>query len=160
MTYHALLRQLCMHFVPAWECIRWYQQYGLPAMQMICQTCICHCREQALNHAVHGASWRCPVKVYKKRISIRHGSFFEIPHLQLWQIFGLTYLRCRSAGKSRGISRTDTQHELHSLADWNEYCRDIAVFHFINNSVQIRGPGDMVEIDKSLFSRRKYNRGE
>ena len=64
------------------ECIRWYQQYGLLATQMICPTCNRHCRDQALDHAVDGVTWdgvtwHCPVKVCKKRISIRHGSFFE-----------------------------------------------------------------------------------
>ena len=63
------------------ECIRWYRQYGLLAMQMICPTLNRHCREQALDRAVDGVTWRCPVKVYKKRISIRHSSFFEKSHL-------------------------------------------------------------------------------
>ena len=47
----------------------------------------------------------------------------------------------------------------HSIVDWNQHCRDIAVSHFVNNPVQIGGPGHIVEIDESLFSRRKYNRG-
>ena len=139
------------------ECIRWCRQYGLP-------TCRFHCTEQALDRAVDGITSHCPVKACKKRFSIRCGSFFEKSHLQLWQLLGLTYLWCRSAGKSRGVSVEDAQHELqigseHSIVDWNQYCRDIAVSHFINNPVQIAGPGHIVEIDESLFSRRKYNRG-
>ena len=54
----------------------------------------------------------------------------------------------------------DAQHELeigskHSIFDWNQYCRDIAVSHFINNPVQIGGPGHIVQIDESLFSIKK-----
>ena len=146
------------------ECMRWCRQYGLLATQMVCPTCRRHCREQALERAVDGVTWRCPVKACKKRFSIRHGSFFEKSHLQLWQLLGLTYLWCRSAGKSRGVSVEDAQHELqigseYSIVDWNQYCRDIAVSHFLNNPVQIGGPGHIVEIDESLFSRRKSNRG-
>ena len=81
-------------------------------------------------------------KACKKRFSIRRSSFFEKSHLQLWQLLGLTYLWCRSAGKSREVSVEDAQHELqigneHSIVDWNQYCRDIAVSHFLNNPVQI-----------------------
>ena len=76
------------------ECIRWCQQYGLLATQMFCPTCHCHCREQALDRAVDGITWRCLVKACKKRFSVRHGSFFEKSHLQLLQLLGLTYLWC------------------------------------------------------------------
>ena len=44
------------------ECIRWCRQYGLLAVQMVCPTCHRHCREQALDRAVDGVTWRCPVK--------------------------------------------------------------------------------------------------
>ena len=93
------------------ECKRWCPQYGLLGRQMICPTCNRHCREQVLDRAVDGVTWRCPVKVCKERISMRHGSFFGKSHLQLRQIRGLTYLWCESVGKSRGVSVADAQHE-------------------------------------------------
>ena len=146
------------------ECIRGCRQYGLLATQMVCPTYHSHCREQVLDHAVDGVTWRSPVKACKKRFRIRRGIFLEKSHVQLWQLHGLTYLWCGSAGESRGVSVGDAQHELqigseHSIVDWNQYCRDIAVSHFLNNPIQIGSPGHIVEIDESLFSRRKYNRG-
>ena len=130
------------------ECIGCWRLYGLLAAQNIFPTCNHHSREQALDRADDGVSWRYPVKCCQKRISMRHGNFFEKLHLNLWQILGLA---C-SAGKSRWVSVANAQHELkigneYSIVDWNQYCRDIAVSHFINNLVQ-----------KSLFSRKKYNR--
>ena len=143
------------------ECIRWYRQCGLLTTQIICPTCNCLNREQALDRAVDGGTWCRPVGVCKKTIRIRHGSFFEKSHLQLWQILGVTSLWCRSAGKSRGVFRHKL-HKLqigskHSIVDWNQYYREIAVSYFTNNSVWIGGPRQIVEIGESLFSRRKYN---
>ena len=34
------------------ECKRWCRQYGLLTTQMICPTCNCHCREEALDRAI------------------------------------------------------------------------------------------------------------
>ena len=50
------------------------------------------------------------------------------------------------------------------MVGWNQFCRDIAVNYFFNNRVQLGSivetdPGSIVEIDKSLFSRQKYDRG-
>ena len=113
--------------------------------------------------AVDGVPAAAQQRLVKRDLASRTVAFLK-SHLQLWQLLGLTYLWCRSAGKSREVSVEDAQHELqieseHSIVDWNQYCRDIAVSHFVNNAVQIGGPGHIVEIDESLFSRRKYNRG-
>ncbi|XP_065652863.1 uncharacterized protein LOC136080179 [Hydra vulgaris] len=145
------------------ECIRWCREFGLLAINMICPRCNIQCNEQNC-HNVDGKIWRCMQKQCKKKISIRVGSFFERSQLKLWQIIGITYIWTRSAGKSRGLSVEDIQKDLEigsnkTVVDWNQFCRDIAVTYFLNNRVQLGGPGSIVEIDESLFSRRKYNRG-
>ena len=47
----------------------------------------------------------------------------------------------------------------HTVVDWKQFCRDVCVSYFLNHPEQIGGAGRVVEIDESLFSKRKYNRG-
>ena len=76
--------------------------------------------------------------------------------LKIRQILGITYTWTRSAEKSCGLSVEDIQKDLDigsnkTVVDWNQFCRDIAVTYFLNNCVQLGGPGSIVEIDESLF---------
>ena len=76
----------------------------------------------------------------------------------------LTQIWSRSAGSSRGMSYEDIKLELeissqHTIVDWMQFCRDICVEYFVRNPMRIGGEGRIVEIDESLFSKRKYNRG-
>merc|ERR1719233_794146 len=55
-------------------------------------------------------------------------------------------------------------HELNigscsTVVDWLQFCRDIPVTFFLLNPTQIGGAGHVVEIDESLFTKRKYHRG-
>ena len=97
-------------------------------------------------------------------INVRKGSFFYQLHLELWQIIGKTYLWSRSAGSSRRMSTEDAMHELDiggcaTIVDWKQFCRDVTVEYFLNNPFQLGVIGSIVEINESIFTRRKYNRG-
>ena len=46
-----------------------------------------------------------------------------------------------------------------TIVDWNQFCRDVPVTYFANHPLRLGGPGRVVEIDESLFARRKYERG-
>ena len=46
-----------------------------------------------------------------------------------------------------------------TIIDFNNYIREICASDLINNPVTIGGPGCTVEIDETMYSRRKYNRG-
>ena len=43
--------------------------------------------------------------------------------------------------------------------DWYNFVRDICTQYFIDHPSVIGGPGIEVEIDESMFGKRKYNRG-
>ena len=62
------------------------------------------------------------------------------------------------------MAQDTIRHELqikgeHTVVDWLQFCRDVPVEYFLNNPAPIGGAGHIVEIDESLFARRKYNRG-
>ena len=46
-----------------------------------------------------------------------------------------------------------------TIVDWKQFLRDICAKHFMEKPVQLGGLGITVEIDESVFTRRKYNRG-
>ena len=111
----SLLRIGTSFMVNHQECIRWFWQYGLLAKQVVCPICI----------------W--------------HGSFLWKIALAIVANTWPYCLWCRSAEKSRGVSVADDKYELqiwseHSIGDWNQYCRNAAVLHFINNPAQIGDP--------------------
>ena len=47
-----------------------------------------------------------------------------------------------------------------TLVDWYNFPREVCVEIIIRNSGQIGGDGKEVEIDESMFRKRKYHRGE
>lgn len=144
--------------------IAWCRQHGLLATRMDCPGCGHYCNPQNAPDRIDLRTWRCMNKNCKRRINIRYGSYFEKSHLKLWQVLGLTYIWSTNAGRSRGMAQDTVRHELsivgeHTVVDWFQFCRDVPVDYFLTHGVPIGGPGHIVEIDESLFARRKYNRG-
>ena len=146
------------------ETIRWCRENGLLAREMHCATCGSLCTETIGRREVDGRVWRCSEGGCRRRINIRKGSFFEGSHLQLWQVLCLTYFWSIDCGRSRGLSQQQIMKELEigcnsTIVDWKQFCRDVCVSYFLNHPEQIGGEDRVVEIDESLFARRKYNRG-
>lgn len=46
-----------------------------------------------------------------------------------------------------------------AVVDWNNYMREVCAWRMVQNAVVVVGPGTTVEIDESLFTRRKNNAG-
>ena len=144
------------------DTIAWCQRNGLLAGRMLCENCHVECIEGALNRSLDGVTWRCPQ--CWRRFNVQKCSFLKGSNLQLWQIIALTYFGSLDCRRTLGLSQKQVLKELDiksedTLVDWKQFCRDVCVEHFLNNPQQIEGPGRIDEINKSLFSRRKYNHG-
>ena len=55
------------------------------------------------------------------------------------------------------------ERELHmnknTVVDWNNYLREVCAMDLLQNPIQIGGPNMTVEVDESLFARRKNHQG-
>jgi hypothetical protein len=47
----------------------------------------------------------------------------------------------------------------HTVVDWKNFCRDIAAEYCLNYKPKLGGPNIIVEIDETLWMKRKYQRG-
>ena len=47
----------------------------------------------------------------------------------------------------------------HTIVDWNNYMREVCAQVLLNDPSRIRGPNITVEVDESLFVKRKANVG-
>ena len=87
--------------------------------------------------------------------SVCHNSYFTGSHLQIptillmtWDIPGF-YIWIHSP-RSRCVS---------AIADYGRYAIDVLVDYVEIHSERVKGPGKIVEIDKSKIGKRKFKRG-
>lgn len=105
-----------------------------------------------------GFAWRC-FKCRKEK-SIRYGSFFQDSRIPLGKAIYLIYFW--SIDMTLKMARRELNLNQVTMVDWYRFCRDIVYFHFENledDQTMIGGEGKIVEIDESLFAKRKFHRG-
>lgn len=125
----------------------------------------------SMKYSSERQSWRCRKRECDKEAGLRTGTFFEGAHLSFREIFQLSYLWCRETH-----SITEFQHDLRrddgstistkTLTDWRQFFRDVCSTYLLANpDFDLGGINDdftskIVEIDETVLSRRKYNRGK
>ena len=109
---------------------------------------------------VDGRVWRCKNSRCCSMRSIRGGSFFDKSNMSISKILLFIYLWCKDCNNK--FIKEELEIDQKTSVDWSRFCRDIAVYYYENEPVsteKIGGVGKIVEIDESVFSKRKYNRG-
>jgi transposase-like protein len=102
--------------------------------------------------------WRCRRRSCREDFAVRDGTWLKDSKLSYRKI--ILFIYCWST-ELTSIVFCENELEIKKTAviDWNNYLREVCAFTLINNPVVIGGPGTHVEIDESLFTRRKNQVG-
>uniref|UniRef100_A0A5S6Q5B5 ISXO2-like transposase domain-containing protein n=1 Tax=Trichuris muris TaxID=70415 RepID=A0A5S6Q5B5_TRIMR len=116
----------------------------------------CPCPQERLRPHPGGDVQR---QAAEKNIAVRSGTWCQGSKLPLRKIVQFLY-----AWSKEYTTCTFCVQELDmapsTAVQWNLAARTAAAQAVLRNPVKIGGPGLTVEVDESLFSRRKYNRGQ
>ena len=140
--------------------ISWCSRHKVIYNSRRCDSCGYHC---TLNKAINindGVIWKCYTCKFSK--NIRSDSVFENSNLNLRDTVFLIYFW------SQEILQKVTAYELQlstkTVSDWYNKFREICIQYLQNNPMQLGGMTEVneplvVEIDESLFFKRKYHKG-
>ena len=107
---------------------------------------------------VDGFAWRCPNMSCRTYRSVRHGSFFETNRIPIEKIVKLLYHFCTEVQVCQSEKLLDLART--TICDFEQRLRFVC-HKFINREkILLGGPGKIIEIDESMFSKVKHHRGK
>ena len=149
------------------NCLQFMREHGLLSRGMCCETCKQHAGMRVIQDTKRGDGerWRCPTCGTCK--SIRHGSFFSGQRLPLQILMSVLYMFAYRVSPTTALAMLQTGADAGeqticrtSVLAWYNLYRDLMSKDMVRNQLKLGGPGKHVEVDESLWSRkRKYNRG-
>jgi transposase-like protein len=139
------------------EALEWARSKDLLLSKLLCFSCQCQMKRESTNEAPDFEVYRCP-KCHTKK-SIRWGSIFFGSKLSIHTIILLIFLWSRGDTNKQII--TELRISDKTMTHWAHFFRSTCVKYNENmiENDKIGGVGHVVEIDESILTRRKYNRG-
>ena len=102
--------------------------------------------------------WRCGRRDCRQQKQLKSGTWLEGSHLSYSS--AILFIYCWSKEYTTVKFCEDELNIRHcAVVDWNNYLREICAQALLAQPVRIGGPNLTVEIDESLFVRRKHNVG-
>lgn len=138
----------------------WLVELGLLHGRQECDTCQ---GQMKLNGNRLAKIWICHRRACrngnsKPKKGYLNGTFFEGSTIPIKKIFQLSYYWAHSLG-TQEHQEFETEISHPTVVQWHQYFRDVCAQHIVQNPQQIGGPNEIVEIDETCLSKRKYNRG-
>lgn len=102
--------------------------------------------------------WRCRRQECREDIPVRRNTWLQGSKLSFRQIVMFVYCWSKEL-TSMKFCESELEISNPTAIDWNMYLREVCADTLLRNPVKIGGPGTTVEIDESLFTRRKNHMG-
>ncbi|XP_035224743.1 uncharacterized protein LOC118197352 [Stegodyphus dumicola] len=102
---------------------------------------------------------RCNLSTCRSKRSIRKGTWFESSRLSVLKCLRFIY---GWSEELTSVKWCEKQLEIShgTVVDWNNYMREVCVDSLLKRQQRkIGGPGMIVEVDESMFTKRKNNAG-
>lgn len=134
--------------------VRFLQQRGVLHNPRVCS----NGHEMTLALSDRQDRWRCRRTPCRVDVPVRKGTWLQNSRLPYRDI--ILFLYCWSFEMtSVKFCERELGMTLPTVVDWNCYLREVCADTLINNPIRIGGQNRTVEIDESLFSRRKSHQG-
>ena len=106
-----------------------------------------------------GCSFRCYIKLCRKELSIRHGTFVYQSQLSLYQILKIMYFWSIGMCSQDFLMKECSIKSTGTVVDWKNFMRDICLSYFIHNPIKVGAQGIKVHIDRSHICKKKFGVG-
>ena len=149
--------ELSDHVATKEDAIQFLQQHGILHNPRICANCV---RPMTMNlrTSPKGDRWRCSVRGCRKEVGLRIDTWLQHSKLSYRTIVLFIYCWSKEMTSVK-FCKEQLKIEKKSVIDWNNFLREVCAAELLANPVVIGGPGRIVELDESLFSRRKNHQG-
>lgn len=134
--------------------IRFLQASGILHHQRLCN----NDHEMNLQLTATHARWSCSKRTCRTLIHVRQGTWLFSSRLPFRTI--VLFIYCWSR-EMTSVSFCEKELGMSGVAsvDWKSYLREVTASHLLQHPTVIGGHNQVVEIDESLFSRRKNHQG-
>lgn len=135
--------------------VLYLQQRGVLHNPRMCWNCM---NPMTLQLRVKGDRWRCSLRGCRTEIGLRKDTWLENSNLPFRKVVLFTY--CWSKEQtSIEFCKNELEMSKNTSVDWNNYMREVCAADLLANPVVLGGPNTTVEVDESLFARRKNHQG-